>query len=387
MNQAIIHLDMDAFYASVEQRDHPQLRGKPVIVGGHPRRGVVVAASYEARPYGIKSAMPMVQALRRLPDVIVVYPRMDAYIEASHEVFHILSSVTPLIEPLSLDEAFLDVTGSQSLFGTPFEMATRLRERILREVRLPSSAGIAAVKLVAKMASDFAKPNGQKEVPENEIMAFLAPLPVGRLWGVGKKTEEVLHRLGLHTIGDLARQDPQRLENQVSGGAALWALSHGQDSRVVIPDREAKSIGAEDTFEEDLAGGVALFPYLHSQALRVARRLRAAQKQACVIQIKIKLADFTVLQRQRTLAEPTDDGQALYRAACDLVTTENLSGKVRLTGVSAHELTESARQLPLFDTGKRVRKLNITLDRIAERFGTDAIKPADLDPLSTLRRR
>jgi DNA polymerase-4 len=387
MSQAILHLDMDAFYASVEQRDHPSLRGRPVIVGGHPRRGVVVAASYEARPFGIRSAMPMVQALRLLPDAIVVSPRMDAYVRASEDVFAILASVTPLIEPLSLDEAFLDVTGSRALFGSPFEIATRLRERILQEVHLPSSAGIATVKFVAKMATDFAKPNGQKEVPEAETIAFLAPLPIGRLWGVGKKTEEVLHRLNVYTIGDLARQEPQWLETQVSGGQALWALSHGLDPRMVVPDRQAKSLGAEDTFEEDLAGDEALFPHLHSQALRVGRRLRAAEKQARVVQIKIKLADFTVLQRQRTLSEPTDDGQTLYRVACELVAAEKLIGKIRLTGVSAHDLEGTARQLSLFDNGKRARTLNVALDRIAERFGADAVKPADLNPRATLHRR
>src|SRR5512140_2733875 len=194
---AIIHLDMDAFYASVEQRDFPDLRGKPVIVGGHPRRGVVLAASYEVRPFGVRSAMPMAVAVRKAPQAIVVPPRMAAYEAASEQIFAILGSVTPLVEPLSLDEAFLDVTSSTKLFGTPGHMASTLRARIAAEVGLPASAGIAEVKFAAKIASDLAKPNGQQEVPAGQTRAFLAPLPVGRLWGVGGKTQAVLHQLGL----------------------------------------------------------------------------------------------------------------------------------------------------------------------------------------------
>src|SRR4051812_32381670 len=200
--RAIVHLDMDAFYASVEQRDQPELRGRPVIVGGHPRRGVVLAASYEVRPFGVHSAMPMAEALRRAPHALVVPPRPAAYAAASEQVFAILESVTPLVEPLSLDEAFLDVTASQSLFGTPAALAASLRARIARELELSASAGIAAVKFVAKIASELAKPNGQCEVPAAETRSFLAPLPVGRLWGVGPKTESALFAAGIRTIGE-----------------------------------------------------------------------------------------------------------------------------------------------------------------------------------------
>jgi len=216
---AIIHLDMDAFYASVEQRDFPDLRGKPVIVGGHPRRGVVLAASYEVRPFGVRSAMPMAVAMRKAPAAIVVPPRMAAYEEASEAVFAILSTVTPLIEPLSLDEAFLDVTASRKLFGGPAKIAAELRARIAAEVGLPSSAGIASVKFVAKIASDVAKPNGQLEVAPGEARAFLASLPVTRLWGVGPKTEAVLAKLGLRTIGQIAAADPDWLNRHLSGDA------------------------------------------------------------------------------------------------------------------------------------------------------------------------
>src|SRR3990172_6215264 len=242
---------MDAFYASVEQRDNPALRGRPVIVGGHARRGVVLAASYEVRPFGVRSAIPMARALKLAPHAVVVSPRFDAYARASEQVFAIFESVTPLVEPLSLDEAFLDVTFSQTLFGTPWQIASRLRARIAAQVGLPSSAGIAMVKFAAKIASDLAKPNGQKEVPEG-VAAFLAPLPVSRRWGGGPKTEELLLRFGLKTIGDVAGRDRGWLsERRGEAGAHLSLLSRGIDERSVVPDREAKSVGAEDTFEED----------------------------------------------------------------------------------------------------------------------------------------
>jgi DNA polymerase-4 len=377
--RAIIHVDMDAFYASVEQRDDPGLRGKPVIVGGHPTRGVVTAASYEVRPFGVRSAMPMAQALRLAPHAIVVRPRIDAYAAASEEVFAIFESVTPLVEPLSLDEAFLDVTASQGLFGTPGAIAAHLRDRIARELRLPASAGIAGVKFVAKIASDLAKPNGQREVPAAETRAFLGPLPVGRLWGVGRKTEQLLHALGLRTVGELASKDPAWLERRVPGGRDLWTLAQGEDPRPVVPDRAAKSLGAEDTFDEDLAGLEALRPAVHGQALRVGRRLRRAGLRGRVVQLKLKYADFTLTTRRTTLPEPTDDGQALYRAALDLLAREPLGRPVRLTGVAAHDLEAGGPQLPLFQRPpSRQDRLNAALDRIADRYGSAAITTADL---------
>jgi len=375
---AIIHLDMDAFYASVEQRDSPDLRGKPVIVGGHPRRGVVLAASYEVRPFGVRSAMPMAVAMRKAPAAIVVSPRMAAYEEASDAVFAILGTVTPLIEPLSLDEAFLDVTASLKLFGGPAKIAADLRARIAAEVGLPASAGIASVKFVAKIASDLAKPNGQLEVVAGEERAFLASLPVGRLWGVGPKTEAALAALGLRTVGQIAAADSDWLGRQVSGGRDLWELACGIDPRAVVPDREAKSIGAEDTFDEDVAVKEELLPHVHAQALRVARRLRLAGRKTSVVQLKLKLADFTLLTRRRTLQEPTDDGQALYRAASALLSAERLQGKVRLTGVSAQSLLSHGGQLSLFGSDRRVGRLNAALDRIHDKFGSAALTTADL---------
>ncbi len=386
--KSILHLDMDAFYASVEQRDRPELRGKPLIVGGHAQRGVVLAASYEVRPYGVRSAMSMVEALRRAPDAIVVSPRPDAYAEASDQVFAIFESVTPLVEPLSLDEAFLDVTASQSLFGSPAVIAAMLRARIAAELSLPASAGIAGVKFVAKIASDLAKPNGQKEVPVAETRAFLAPLPIARLWGVGPKTADSLRTLGLRTIGDLAGHDPDWLERRVSGGRHLWELSQGIDDRVVEPDRGAKSIGSEDTFDEDVGGKDPLLPHIHGQALRVGRRLRKAGLRARVVQLKIKLADFRLLTRRTTLPAPTDDGQALYRAALELLDRLALGDRVRLTGVSGQDLVPAIGEPTLFpEPPSRSERLNSALDRIAEKFGDDAVAPADLELESPARWR
>lgn len=383
--RAIIHVDMDAFYASVEQRDNPELKGKPLIVGGDARRGVVVAASYEVRKYGVRSAMPMARAMKLAPQALVVRPRFSAYSEASEQVFSIFERYTPLIEPLSLDEAFLDVTASVGLFGTPADMARRIRKEIQAETRLASSAGIASVKFVAKIASDLAKPNGQREVRAEETVAFLAGLPVGRLWGVGPKTEEELQRAGLERIGDVARRDVAWLEAKWgSSGRHLWELSQGIDTREVVPDREAKSVGAEDTFDEDLEGMEALSPYVHAQALRVGRRLRRAGVKGRVVQLKVKFSDFSLITRRITLPTATDDGQTLYRVACELLEKAHEHKPVRLTGVSMQELgggAEPPRQLALFSEPEAPRKsdkLNAALDRIAERFGNKAVTTADI---------
>ncbi len=372
---------MDAFYASIEQRDDPALRGRPVIVGGHARRGVVLAASYEVRPFGVRSAMPMMRALKLAPDAIVVPPRREAYAEASERVFAILSDVTPLVEPLSLDEAFLDVTASQSLFGSAAEIAMNLRRRIAGEIGLPSSAGIAAVKFIAKIASDLAKPDGQREVAAADGAAFLAPLPVGRLWGVGPKLDAKLRAMELATIGDLARRGHERLEQRLGDtGRELWELSQGIDPRPVVPDREAKSIGAEETFEEDIAAPEELRSHIHAQALRVGERLRRAGLRSRCVQLKLKLSDFQIVTRRTTFAAATDDGQTLYRAAMELLRAHPPAAPVRLTGVSAQSLEPAAAsQLGLFrGTPTAAEKINVALDRITEKFGSGALTTADL---------
>ncbi len=382
MTRAIIHIDMDAFYASVEQRDAPALRGKPVIVGGHPQRGVVLAASYEVRPFGVRSAIPMARAIKLAPQAIVVPPRFAAYVDASEAVFRIFERYTPLIEPLSLDEAFLDVTGSLGLFGAVGPIARRIREEIQKEVGLPASAGIAEVKFVAKIASDFAKPAGQHEVPPGTSRTFLAPLPVSRLWGVGPKTEEVLKKHGLHTIGDVASHELEWLVQRLgTSGQHFWELARGLDERPVVPDREAKSVGAQDTFEEDLLGEEKLQPHLHSQALRVGRRLRKSGVKARCVQLTVKYDDFTQLTRRLTLATATDDGQALYREALALLQKVDLRRRIRLTGVCGQELTGGEGQLGLFaadESPKKAAKLNQALDAIASRFGNKAVVTADL---------
>ena len=382
MTGAIIHIDMDAFYASVEQRDAPALRGKPVIVGGHPQRGVVLAASYEVRPFGVRSAIPMARAIKLAPQAIVVPPRFAAYVDASEAVFRIFERYTPLIEPLSLDEAFLDVTGSLGLFGTVGDIARRIRAEIRNEIELPASAGIAEVKFVAKIASDFAKPNGQHEVPPGTSRAFLAPLPISRLWGVGPKTEEVLKRHGLSTIGDVASKEFEWLVARLgSSGQHFWNLSRGIDERVVVPDRYAKSVGAQDTFEEDLLGEAALKPHVHSQALRVGRRMRKSGVKARCVQLTVKYEDFTQITRRVTLATPTDDGQSLYREALALLQKADLRRKIRLTGVSGQELTGGDDQLGLFaeqEPPKKNEQLNRALDAIASKFGSKAVVTADL---------
>jgi len=371
---------MDAFYASVEQRDDPALRGRPVIVGGAARRGVVLAASYEVRPFGVRSAMPMARALRLAPDAVVVSPRHDAYADASARVFDILGSVTPLVEPLSLDEAFMDVTGSRKLFGAPAEIARRVRARIADEVGLPASAGIAEVKLVAKIASDMAKPNGQLEVPPGGGPAFLAPLPVSRLWGVGPKSARTLATMDLETVGDIARRDPEALERRLGpSGRALWEQANAIDPRPVIPDRDAKSIGAEETFDDDLSTIDALAPRIHAQALRVAHRLRRAGVRARTVQLKLKRADFTLVTRRETLDQPTDDGQVLYRTAAALLAREP-ARPTRLTGVSAQNLVAAnAPQLGMFaPPPTAAQALNRALDAISDKFGAGTVTTADV---------
>lgn len=388
MSRVVLHVDMDAFYASVEQRDDPRLRGLPLIVGGHPRRGVVLAASYEVRRFGVRSAMPMARALVLAPDAVVVPPRFSAYVEASERIHAIFDSITPLVEPLSLDEAFLDVTASRALFGSGEAIASHVRARIAAELHLPASAGVASSKLVAKIASDLAKPNGQRTVAPEDTTSFLAPLPVSRLWGVGPKTEEILLAQGLRTIGDVAARDPASLAALLGKlGPLVHALATGHcDDRPVVPDREQKSLGAEDTFEEDLQGIGALAPHVHAQALRVGRRLRRAGLVTRAVVLKVKLSDHTLVTRRTTLDEPTDDGNLLHRAALALLDGLPLSRRVRLTGVSAQDLGRGGGQLPLFDEGaKRSKRLNQALDRIADRFGPAAVVPADVAGLGRKR--
>ncbi|MBI2372807.1 MAG: DNA polymerase IV [Deltaproteobacteria bacterium] len=374
-SRAIIHVDMDAFYASVEQRDDPRLRGREVIVGGSVRRGVVLAASYEVRPRGVRSAMPMARALKLAPDALVVPPRFSAYVEASEAVFDIFQRYTPLIEPLSLDEAFLDVTASRALFGAPPETARRIRAEIRGELGLPASAGIASSKFVAKIASDVAKPDGQREVEHEHTFEFIGPLPIGRLLGVGPKTEERLVRLGLRTIGEVARLGDERVRKL--GLEGLVGLARGLDDRPVVSDREAKSLGAEDTFEWDVGDRDVLLARVHGQAERVGRRLRRAGLVARAVVLKLKRSDFRLLTRRTTLSEATDDGRTIFEAARELLDREwPLERKLRLTGVAVHDLARRG-QLSLLGEVAKSARLNRALDSIADKFGVSAVVSAD----------
>ena len=388
---SIIHLDLDAFYASVEQLDDPGLRGRPVIVGGTSGRGVVCAASYEARRFGVRSAMPTVEARRRCPDGVFLPPRFERYGELSRAVFGVYRRYTPLVEPLSLDEAFLDVSRSRALHGEPEHIARKVKDEVRQGTGLTVSAGVADCKMAAKIASDLGKPDGLVAVPPGTTASFLAPLPVWRLWGVGKVTEQALRALGISTIGQLARFPEQVLAERFgSQGAHMRALARGDDPRPVVPDEEAHSVGAEDTFERDLLGEEALLPRLLDQSVRVARRLREGGLRGRVVTLKVKFADFEQLTRRSTLPHPTDDGGEIYRSIREDLGRAGLDRPVRLTGVtvSGFEAGEGVEhQLGLFGAvpesgpregqGKR-EALNAALDALADRFGEGAVKPATL---------
>ena len=365
---------MDAFYASVEQRDDPALRGKPVIVGGRSRRGVVLAASYEVRPFGVRSAMSMAEALRRAPGAIVVPPRMDRYAEASEQVSAIFHRYTPLVEPLSLDEAFLDVTASQAIFGDGEAIAGAIKRAVREELQLTASAGVAPCKFAAKIASDLRKPDGLVVVPP-DVAAFLAPLPIERMWGIGPKTAPKMRALGYQTIGDLARADAAALERALgSWGLDVSRLARGDDARDVVPDRLAKSIGAEETYEEDLDGAAAIAPTLLAHAGRIARRLVRAGLSARTVTVKVKYADFTLRTRRVTLPEAVQDTDAIHRAAVALLASVPLEGrKVRLTGVSVSAIEEGAPAPTLFRDAQdeKRRKVEAVAARIAERYGDE----------------
>jgi len=399
--RSILHLDLDAFYASVEALDRPDLRGLPVIVGGDERRGVVAAASYEARKFGVHSAMPTASAKRLCPKGIFLPVRMSRYAEISDVVFAIYRRFTPLVEPLSIDEAFLDVTGCERLFGGAEEAARKIRAAVREETGLTVSAGVAPNKFLAKIASDLGKPDGLTVVRPGEEQAFLDPLPVGKLWGVGKVTEETLRRQGIRTIGDLRRSSRNTLVRAFGAhGEHLHDLSRGIDDRPVETEREAKSVGHEDTYDHDLRDRGAMRRELLSLADRVSSRLRRNGIRGRTVTLKVKFQDFVQVTRAITLPDPTDDGGTIYRCALDLLLdTEAGARAVRLLGISVSKLLpagevrkkERMEQLGLFgrsgagtahqpkfpDPEKR-EKLNRAVDRIREKFGPGGIAPGTL---------
>lgn len=381
----ILHIDMDAFYASVEERDDPSLRGVPLIVGGPSKRGVVCAASYAARPFGVRSAMPMAEAFRRCPQAIVVPPRMARYAEVSALVFAIFHRFTPLVEGLSLDEAFLDVTGSASLFGDGPTIARKIKDTIRSELGLVASAGVASCKFAAKIASDLEKPDGLVVIPEGGLSAFLAPLPIERMWGIGPKAASRLRPAGMATFRDLAAASLDQLEALLGRAGAVHAqtLARGIDDRPVVPGREAISIGAEETFETDLASRRAMELRLLDLAGRVAKRLHQAGFEASGVTLKVKYADFTLKSRSVTLPAPIADTMSLFNAATTMLDRVP-PGRVRLLGISAGALSPvtdaKAVTLELFPdaTMERRRRLEEVVLKVGDRFGDQGLRRASL---------
>lgn len=382
----VFHVDMDAFFASIEQRDNPDLKGKPVIVGGAQRRGVVAAASYEVRKFGVYSAMPIAQALRRCPQAIVIAPSIAKYAEESAKIMAVLRSYSPTVEPLSLDEAFLDMTGTQSLFGPPREAAASIQREIAEVTRgLTSSVGVAPNKFLAKIASDLNKPAGIALIAHGEEASAIAPLPIRRIWGVGKVTEAKMSAHGFVTIGDVAATSESRLIQLfgASFGARLFRLSHGVDDRPVSNSTDRRSVGSENTFEYDITGRDAVEHELRTRCDQVARHLRAKRRLAKAVRVKVRFSrDFTLQTRQAALPNPIDDGATLWKHACQLLDTLDLNQPIRLVGAAAFDLVheEDLTQLSLFAPSSNVaqpseksRRLEHTMDKIRAKFG-DKIK-------------
>lgn len=379
----ILHVDMDAFYASVEERDRPELAGQPLIVGGTADgRGVVAAANYAVRKFGVHSAMATATALRLCPQAIVLPVRMRHYAAVSRQIREVFFRYTPLVEPLSLDEAFLDVSASERLFGEAAKIALRIKREIKQETGLIASVGVAPNKFLAKIASDLEKPDGLVVVPPEQTQAFLDPLPVSRIWGVGRATEAVFSRLGVHTIGQLRRTAREVLERQFGQqGDHFWRLARGIDNRAVVPDREAKSISHETTFPADITDPAALRTWLLELTEQVARRLRRHGQRARTVQIKVRFADFRTVTRARTLKRPTDATHDLWSTAAALL-AEALPvqhGGVRLLGMGVSGLggvpliQQSLFDDPLEAHAVQQRQLDRVADAVRDKFGASAL--------------
>jgi len=389
MIRTILHVDMDAFFAAVEQRDHPECRGKPVIVGSDPRdgrgRGIVATCSYEARKFGVHSAQPISEAWRRCPQGIYVRGDMAKYVRVSERIMAIFLQFTDRVEQVSIDEAFLDVTGSRTLLGSGIDMARNVKQIICQDLQLTASVGVAGNKFVAKVASDLQKPDGLVVVEPGREQEFLAPLPIRRLWGVGPKTEEALSRLGIRLISDIARMERAELALRLGqSGEHLWQLAHGRDDREVSPEEGFKSIGHETTFDRDTGDRRLLHDTLLELTEKVSRRLRAHRARGRVITVKLREADFSTSTRRTTLPQPVDTTEKIFPVAWRLIQGLMRQGKlVRLIGVYASHLAtpEEAGQLPLFEPApERDRKLAQAFDKITNRFGDHSITRAALVP-------
>ncbi len=388
MNRTILHVDMDAFYASVEEREDPSLRGRPVVVGSDPRkgrgRGVVAACNYEARRFGLHSAMPISRAWQRCPHAAYVRPRFVLYSEVSKKIFAILGRYTDLLEPISIDEAFLDVTGSRKLFGDGPTIARRIKAEIRDEESLAASIGVAGSKFIAKLASDLEKPDGLVVVPPGEEREFLGPLDVRRLWGAGPKTVARLHALGAHTIGGVARLGRKRLIEKLGDvyGARLFALSQGLDERPVNPHQGRKSLSKESTFNEDVADRDVIERTLLRLCVGVASALRRKEMAGRTVTLKLRWESFETLTRQTTLLDPVDTTDVLWPVALELFRgADQPAQRVRLIGIGVSGFDErGANQLSLFEAdGPRVdQRVASALDRVTERFGNKAVMRAAL---------
>lgn len=377
----ILHIDLDAFFASVELLDRPDLAHLPVIVAGKSMRSVVTAANYPARKFGVRSAIPLSQALRLCPKAIVLEPHFEKYRHYSKQVMEIFDDVTPLVERLGIDEAFLDVSGARGLIGPPAVVANLIRERVFAETGLHCSVGAASTKFVAKLASGRAKPDGLLVVPAEQTLAFLHPLPVGALWGVGAATEESLTRRGLRTIGDIAHTPLASLQQAVgeASGRKLHELANGIDPRPVVVGSAEKSVGHENTFEVDTSDTDLLRRELFRQANAVAVRLRTAGWVGRTVVLKLRYADFTTITRSRTLAESTDVGRRIYEEVRGIYEALGHHGPVRLIGVRMEQLSPGeGQQLGLWDEDEGWREAEDTIDAVSARFGSGALKPASL---------
>jgi len=379
----VLHVDMDAFYASVELIDRPQLKGLPVIVGGGGGRSVVLSATYEARRFGVHSAMPISRARRLCPQGIVIEPDHRRYSEVSLGVMEIFRTITPIVEPLSLDEAFLDVSGALRRLGPPARIGQLIRDRVADEQRIPCSVGVASTKFVAKLASGRAKPDGLLVVPAAQTVTFLHRLPVGALWGVGDRTEEALARLGLHTVADIAHTPVATLERALgSSGAHLYELSWGRDPRSVVPEHVEKSVGAEETFARDVDDPQIVLRELLRLSERVASRLRAAGMIGRTVVLKVRFADFATITRSRTLPERTDVARVIYATVTSLYEGLALDrARLRLVGVRAEGLVEAGEghhQLAFDEREHGWREAEQAIDRADARFGAGAVRPASL---------
>jgi len=377
----IAHADMDAFYAAIEQLDDSSLRGKPVLVGPRSDRGVVLTASYEARPFGVGSAMPMAKARRMCPDAVIVRPRFDRYQEVSQLIMRVFSKFSPHVEAISLDEAFLDLTGCEQLLGEPRTIGQKLKDTVHEATGgLTISVGISGTKYVAKVASAYQKPDGLTVVLPNEARTWLAPLPVSRLWGVGPKTEKRFHVLDLHTIGDVAGADPDWLEEELgSAGQHFYTLAHARDPRPVEGRRSSKSIGSETTLAKDVQDKSEIRRYLRRSADEIGRRLRRKRYVAFGVRVKLKTKEFRILTRQHQRQQPTDVAEELYADACLILNEFEQPGPFRLVGMTAYDLVavDETAQLDLFGGGVRRRRLETAIDELTQRFGPNVLRRAD----------